>query len=234
MLQIDHLTVQYGAIRGVNDISFHVNKGEIVTLIGANGAGKTSTLHAISGLNKVSQGGSILFKGEDITNIPPHKIVEKGLSHVPEGRRIFYTMSVRENIMMGNYTHSMADFQKKLDYVYSLFPRLEERDKQLGGTLSGGEQQMLAIARALVTGGEMVLFDEPSMGLAPLIIRDIFTIIKGLKKDGKTVLLIEQNANMALSIADRAYVLENGRITLTGPAAEVKANDQVQRSYLGA
>lgn len=234
MLRIDHLTVQYGAIRGVNDISFHVSKGEIVTLIGANGAGKTSTLCAISGLNKVSQGGTILFKGENITNIPPHKIVEKGISHVPEGRRIFYTMSVRENIMMGNYTHSTADFQKKLDYVYSLFPRLEERDKQLGGTLSGGEQQMLAIARALVTGGEMVLFDEPSMGLAPLIIRDIFTIIKGLKKDGKTVLLIEQNANMALSIADRAYVLENGQITLTGPAAEVKANEQVQRSYLGA
>lgn len=234
MLEVNHLTVKYGAIRGVDDISFTVNKGEIVTLIGANGAGKTSTLRAISGLNKIAQGSSIKLNGEEIGNIAPHKIVEKGICHVPEGRRIFYTMSVRENLMMGNYIHGMSDFPKKLERVYSLFPRLKERDKQLGGTLSGGEQQMLAIARAMVTGGDMVLFDEPSMGLAPLIIRDIFSIIKELQSEGKTILLIEQNANMALSIADRAYVLENGRIVLSGPAAEVKADKQVQRSYLGA
>lgn len=234
MLEIKHLTVQYGAITGVNDISFHVDEGEIVTLIGANGAGKTSTLRAISGLNKISDGGSVLLKGKEIANMAPHKIVEMGISHVPEGRRIFYRMSVRENLMMGNYIHGMKNFGNKLDYVYSKFPRLKERDKQLGGTLSGGEQQMLAIARALVTGGDMILLDEPSMGLAPLLIRDIFTIIKELRAEGKTVLLIEQNANMALGIADRAYVLENGQITLHGSAADVKSNEQVQKSYLGA
>ena len=227
MLEVNHLTVQYGAIKGVDDISFRVGKGEIVTLIGANGAGKTSTLRAISGLAKCAPGSSI-------HNVAPHKIVEMGISHVPEGRRIFYTMSVRENILMGNYTHNMNQFKDKLDEVYTLFPRLKERDKQLGGTLSGGEQQMLAIARALVTGGDMILFDEPSMGLAPLIILEIFRIIKSLQQEGKTILLIEQNANMALGIADRAYVLENGRITISGPAAEIKANEEVRKAYLGA
>lgn len=234
MLEVNHLTVQYGAIRGVDDISFHVRENEIVTLIGANGAGKTSTLRAISGLNKVAPGSSILYKGVEIGNKPAHQIVERGISHVPEGRRIFYNMTVRENLMMGNFIHNKNEFKEKMDHVYDLFPRLKERDKQLGGTLSGGEQQMLAIARALVTGGDMILFDEPSMGLAPLIIREIFNIIKTLKQEGKTILLIEQNANMALSIADRAYVLENGRITLSGSAAEIKSNEDVQKAYLGA
>lgn len=234
MLEVNHLTVQYGAIKGVDSISFHVEKGEIVTLIGANGAGKTSTLRALSGLNKITPDSSIRFKGEEIGGIPPHSIVEKGICHVPEGRRIFYTMSVRENILMGSYIHSTAHFRDKLEHVYALFPRLKERDKQLGGTLSGGEQQMLAIARALVTGGDMILFDEPSMGLAPLIIRDIFKIIKSLQQEGKTILLIEQNANMALSVANRAYVLENGRITLSGSASEIKSNEEVRRAYLGA
>ena len=193
MLEVNHLTVQYGAIKGVDDISFRVGKGEIVTLIGANGAGKTSTLRAISGLAKCAPGSSIQFKGQEIHNVAPHKIVEMGISHVPEGRRIFYTMSVRENILMGNYTHGMNQFKDKLDEVYTLFPRL-----------------------------------------APLIILEIFRIIKKLQEEGKTILLIEQNANMALGIADRAYVLENGRITISGPAAEIKANEEVRKAYLGA
>lgn len=234
MLKVEHLTVKYGVIKGVDDISFNVEKGSIVTLIGANGAGKTSTLRAISGLNKVASGSSIRFKGEEIANLPPHKIVEMGISHVPEGRRVFYNMTIRENILMGNYIHSLKDFSSKLEYVYDLFPRLRERDRQLAGTLSGGEQQMLAMARALVTGGDLILFDEPSMGLAPIIIQDIFRIIKGLKDEGKTILLIEQNANQALHIAQYAYVLENGRIALEGPAAEIKENDEVKKAYLGA
>lgn len=234
MLDVSNLTVKYGVIKGVDNISLHVNQGKIVTLIGANGAGKTSTLRAISGLNKCAAGSSIKYKGQEIANLSPHKIVELGISHVPEGRRIFYNMSVRENLLMGNFIHNTKDFQEKLDYVYNLFPRLCERDKQLGGTLSGGEQQMLAIARALVTGGDLVLFDEPSMGLAPLIIRDIFKIIKTLRDNGKTILLIEQNANQALNVADYAYVLENGRITLEGPAEDIKKNENVQKAYLGA
>ena len=188
MLEVNHLTVQYGAIKGVDDLNLTIEKGQLYGLIGPNGAGKTSTLRAISGLAKCAPGSSIHFKGQEIHNVAPHKIVEMGISHVPEGRRIFYTMSVRENILMGNYTHNMNQFKDKLDEVYTLFPRLKERDKQLGGTLSGGEQQMLAIARALVTGGDMILFDEPSMGLAPLIILEIFRIIKSLQQEGKTIL----------------------------------------------
>ena len=234
VIETKGLTKRFGSFTAVDHISFEVGRGEIFGFLGANGAGKTSTLRAISGLAKCAPGSSIHFKGQEIHNVAPHKIVEMGISHVPEGRRIFYTMSVRENILMGNYTHNMNQFKDKLDEVYTLFPRLKERDKQLGGTLSGGEQQMLAIARALVTGGDMILFDEPSMGLAPLIILEIFRIIKSLQQEGKTILLIEQNANMALGIADRAYVLENGRITISGPAAEIKANEEVRKAYLGA
>lgn len=235
MLEVSNLIVNYGSIRGVDDISFEVKKGEIVTLIGANGAGKTSTLRAISGLCKVSSQTSIRFKGNEIRNLAPHRIVEMGLCHVPEGRRMFYSMTVRENLLMGAYTsRDAAQIKKNMERVFTLFPRLKERESQIGGTLSGGEQQMLAIGRALMTGGDMILFDEPSMGLAPLIVQGIFSIIKELQQEGVTILLIEQNANMALSIANRAYVLETGKITLSGPAAQIKADENVKKAYLGA
>lgn len=235
MLEVNNLTVNYGSICGVDNISFHVNEGEIVTLIGANGAGKTSTLRAISGLNKASSGSTLKFMGQDISKIPPHEIVARGICHVPEGRRIFYNMSVKENLLMGAYQQKQQSIIKaNMDRVMSMFPRLKERENQLGGTLSGGEQQMLALARALMTGGKMLLLDEPSMGLAPIIVQEIFKIIVELQKEGMTILLVEQNANMALSIADRAYVLETGRITLEGPALEIKANDDVKKAYLGA
>ncbi len=235
MLEVSHLTVQYGAIRGVDDISFSVKEGEIVTLIGANGAGKTSTLRAISGLNKTSPETSIKFMGQEISNQRAHNIVKMGLCHVPEGRRIFYDMTVSENLYMGAYTSSnSAQVKKNLERAYTLFPRLKEREHQLGGTLSGGEQQMLAIARALMTGGKMVLFDEPSMGLAPIIVRDIFSIIRELREEGVTILLVEQNANMALTIADRAYVMETGKITMSGDARDIKNDGNVKKAYLGA
>ena len=234
MLEVKHMSVHYGAIRGVDDISFSVNAGEIVTLIGANGAGKTSTLRALSGLCKVSHDSSILFEGNDITKLPPHKIVASGICHVPEGRRIFYNMTVRENLLMGAYMYrDPARIKTSMGRVFSLFPRLAEREKQLGGTLSGGEQQMLAVGRALMTGGKLLLLDEPSMGLAPLIVRGIFDIIKMLQKEGMTILLVEQNANMALSIADRAYVLETGKISMSGKALDVKADPKVRAAYLG-
>ena len=235
MLEVNNLVVNYGSIKGVDDISFYVNEGEIVTLIGANGAGKTSTLRALSGLNKVGAGTSIKFVGEELTKLTPHQIVAKGLCHVPEGRRIFYSMSVKENLLMGAWTDKdQAAVKKNMERAFTLFPRLKEREGQLGGTLSGGEQQMLAVARAIMTGGKLLLLDEPSMGLAPIIVRGIFDIIKELQKEGMTILLVEQNANMALSVADRAYVLETGKISLEGPAAEIKANDQVKKAYLGA
>lgn len=235
MLEVSHLTVNYGSIKGVNDISFHVEEGEIVTLIGANGAGKTSTLRALSGLNKSGSGTSIKFMGEELTKLTPHQIVARGLNHVPEGRRIFYSMTVKENLLMGAWIDkNQAAIKKNMERAYTLFPRLKERENQLGGTLSGGEQQMLAVARALMTGGKMLLLDEPSMGLAPIVVRGIFDIIQELQKEGMTILLVEQNANMALSIADRAYVLENGKISLEGPALEIKANDSVKKAYLGA
>lgn len=235
MLEVSHLIVNYGSIRGVDDISFHVEEGEIVTLIGANGAGKTSTLRALSGLNKVGSQTSIRFMGEEITKLTPHQIVAKGLSHVPEGRRIFYSMTVRENLLMGAWTDkNSAAIRRNMERAFTLFPRLKERENQSGGTLSGGEQQMLAVARALMTGGKMLLLDEPSMGLAPIVVRGIFDIIKELQKEGMTILLVEQNANMALSVASRAYVLETGKISLEGPADEIKANDQVKKAYLGA
>ena len=228
MLEVSHLTVNYGSIKGVNDISFHVEEGEIVTLIGANGAGKTSTLRALSGLNKSGTGTSIKFMGEELTKLTPHQIVARGLNHVPEGRRIFYSMTVKENLLMG------AWIDKNQAVIRKNMERLKERENQLGGTLSGGEQQMLAVARALMTGGKMLLLDEPSMGLAPIVVRGIFDIIQELQKEGMTILLVEQNANMALSIANRAYVLETGKISLEGPALEIKANDSVKKAYLGA
>ena len=235
MLEVKNLVVNYGSIKGVDGISFSVNEGEIVTLIGANGAGKTSTLRALSGLNKVGAGTSIQFMGEELTKMTPHQIVAKGLSHVPEGRRIFYSMSVKENLLMGAWTDKdQAAVKKNMERAFTLFPRLRERENQLGGTLSGGEQQMLAVARAIMTGGKLLLLDEPSMGLAPIIVRGIFDIIKELQNEGMTILLVEQNANMALSVANRAYVLETGKISLEGPAAEIKANDQVKKAYLGA
>ena len=235
MLEVNNLVVNYGSIKGVDDISFYVNEGEIVTLIGANGAGKTSTLRALSGLNKVGAGTSIKFMGEELTKLTPHQIVAKGLCHVPEGRRIFYSMSVKENLLMGAWTDKdQAAVKKNMERAFTLFPRLKEREGQLGGTLSGGEQQMLAVARAIMTGGKLLLLDEPSMGLAPIIVRGIFDIIKELQKEGMTILLVDQYANMALSVADRAYVLETGKISLEGPAAEIKANDQVKKAYLGA
>lgn len=235
MLEVRNMIVNYGAIRGVDDVSFDVNQGEIVTLIGANGAGKTSTLRALSGLSKLSPDSHIIFEGEDVTKLPPHKIVAKGICHVPEGRRIFYNMTVHENLLMGSYMHTdQARIKQNMERVFGLFPRLAEREKQLGGTLSGGEQQMLAVGRAMMTGGKILLLDEPSMGLAPLVVRGIFEIIKTLQKEGMTILLVEQNANMALSIADRAYVLETGKISLSGPAAEIKANPKVKEAYLGA
>ena len=206
-----------------------------MTLIGANGAGKTSTLRALSGLNKVSHSTSIKFKGEEITKLAPHQIVERGLCHVPEGRRIFHKMTVRENLLMGAWIDKNGGtIRKNMERAFTLFPRLKERENQLGGTLSGGEQQMLAVARALMTGGSMLMLDEPSMGLAPLVVRGIFEIIQELNREGMTILLIEQNANMALGIASRAYVLETGKISLSGPAQEIKANEQVKKAYLGA
>ncbi|MCI8465944.1 MAG: ABC transporter ATP-binding protein [Lachnospiraceae bacterium] len=235
MLEVNNLVVNYGSIKGVDGISFHVEEGEIVTLIGANGAGKTSTLRALSGLNKVGTGTSIKFMGEELTKMTPHQIVAKGLSHVPEGRRIFYSMSVKENLLMGAWTDKdQTAIKRNMERAFTLFPRLKERENQLGGTLSGGEQQMLAVGRAIMTGGKLLLLDEPSMGLAPIIVRGIFDIIQELQKEGMTILLVEQNANMALSVADRAYVLETGKISLEGPAAEIKANDQVKKAYLGA
>lgn len=233
LLSVENLHVYYGAIHAVKDVSLHVQEGEIVTLIGANGAGKSTVLNTISGILK-PRSGKIQFMDHSLAGVAPNKIVQTGLVQCPEGRRVFARMTVEENLEMGAYTRPNAKFDDNLAHVYELFPRLKERRTQVGGTLSGGEQQMLAIARALVTGGDMILFDEPSMGLAPLIILEIFRIIKKLQEEGKTILLIEQNANMALGIADRAYVLENGRITISGPAAEIKANEEVRKAYLGA
>ncbi len=234
MLEIRDINVHFGVIQALKGISITVNDGEIVTLIGANGAGKTTTLHTSSGLKKPTS-GTIHLDGKDITGASAQERVKLGISQVPEGRRIFSALTVLENLELGAYLRrGKSEIAQDLENVFVRFPRLAERKKQSAGTLSGGEQQMLAIARALVTGGDMILFDEPSMGLAPLIILEIFRIIKSLQQEGKTILLIEQNANMALGIADRAYVLENGRITISGPAAEIKANEEVRKAYLGA
>ena len=228
ILKIEDLQVRYGGIEAVKGISFDVQQGQIVTLIGSNGAGKSSTLRTISGLVKPS-GGKITFQGEDITGKDPTQIV----TLVPEGRRIFPDMTVLENLKIGAYLRK-DDLSEDLEWVYSLFPRLKERSWQAGGTLSGGEQQMLAVGRALMSRPKLLMMDEPSLGLAPLVVRDIFSIIQEINKQGVTILLIEQNANMALKIADIGYVLETGRITLTGSGEELLTNDAVRAAYLGA
>ena len=232
MLQVDHINVYYGAIHAIKGVSFHVDEGEIVTLIGANGAGKSTTLQTISGLLR-SRTGSIEFCGENISKLPPHKIVEKGLAQVPEGRRIFLQMSVQENLDMGAYTQSGAGVGEDIERVFEQFPRLKERRRQIAGTLSGGEQQMLAIGRALMSRPKLLMLDEPSMGLAPILVEQIFEIIQSLHKSGTTILLVEQNAQMALSIADRAYVMETGAISLSGTGRELAESDQVKKAYLG-
>ena len=231
ILKIDDINVFYGSIHAIKGISLEVNEGEIVTLIGANGAGKTTTLHTISGLLR-PRSGSIQFCGEDITKIPAHKLVERGLAHCPEGRRVFLQMTVQENLDMGAYIRR-DDFSASLDEVYELFPRLKERRKQVAGTLSGGEQQMLAMGRALMSKPKLLMLDEPSMGLAPILVEQIFAIIQNLHSIGTTILLVEQNAQAALSIADRAYVLETGKITLSGTGAELAKSDEVRKAYLG-
>jgi branched-chain amino acid transport system ATP-binding protein len=234
ILEVNNLQVNYGAIKAVKGISFYVNEGEIVTLIGANGAGKTTTLRAISGLERVHT-GTVKFKGENITNMAPHKIVGMGLTHVPEGRRIFTNLTVMENLRMAALlVKDKGEISKSFDEVFELFPRLKERRTQSTLTLSGGEQQMLAVGRAIVTGGDLVVLDEPSMGLAPMIVDEIFNVILRLNKEGATILLNEQNAYMALSIADRAYVLETGNITLEGTGKDLLDNPAVQDAYLGS
>jgi len=232
ILKVEDINVYYGAIHAIKGVSFEVNEGEIVTLIGANGAGKTTTLQAVSGLLR-SRTGSIEFMGENLGHVPAHKIVEKGLAQVPEGRRVFLQMTVEENLEMGAYTQPNSGVDRDLEKVYEQFPRLRERRKQIAGTLSGGEQQMLAMGRALMSNPKLLMLDEPSMGLAPILVEQIFDIIKELHKKGTTILLVEQNAQMALSVADRAYVMETGKITLSGTGAELAASDSVRKAYLG-
>lgn len=233
MLKVEDINVYYGAIHAIKGISLEVNDGEIVALIGSNGAGKSTTLRTISGLMKPKT-GRIMYDGEDITGVPAHKIVGKGLCQVPEGRHVFANMTVMENLELGAYLRTDKEgIAKDMEMVFEKFPRLLERKDQLSGTLSGGEQQMLAMARALMSRPKLLLLDEPSMGLAPLLIKEIFNIIKEINAGGTTVLLVEQNANMALSIADKAYVLETGRITLSGTAAELASSEEVRKAYLG-
>ena len=236
MLKIDNINVFYGAIHALKDLSFHVNEGEIVSLIGANGAGKTTAMHTISGLLR-SKTGDISFMGQSIAKTEPDKIVRLGLAQVPEGRRVFARMSVQENLEMGAYIRpgkQSREVEYDLESVFKRFPRLRERRRQLAGTLSGGEQQMLAIGRALMSRPKMILLDEPSMGLSPILVQEIFSTIQEVSKSGTTVLLVEQNAKMALSISDRAYVLETGGILLEGKASELLDNEQVRQAYLGA
>jgi len=232
MLKVDNINVYYGAIHAIKGISLEVKEGEIVTLIGANGAGKSTVLKTISGLLRPKT-GEINFLGENITSTVPHKIVERGLAHVPEGRRIFLQMTVQENLEMGAYTRPAGELGTELKKVYELFPRLWERRWQIGGTLSGGEQQMLAIGRALMSKPKLLMLDEPSMGLAPLLVEQIFAIIMEMNKAGTTILLVEQNAQMALSIADRAYVLETGSISISGTGQELAESDEIRKAYLG-
>ena len=231
ILHIENLQVRYGGIEAVKGVSFDVHEGEIVTLIGANGAGKSSTLRSIAGLEKPAS-GTIIFRGDNITGRDPTTIVKKGVTLVPEGRRIFPDLTVLENLKVGAYLRH-DDINSDLAWVYELFPRLKERSWQLGGTLSGGEQQMLAVGRALMSRPKLMMMDEPSLGLAPLVVKDIFSIIKEINQQGVTILLIEQNANMALKIADEAYVMETGSITLSGTGAELLQNEGVKAAYLG-
>ena len=233
MLEVNDIKVYYGMIQAIKGVSFHVDEGEVIALIGANGAGKSTTLRTISGLLKPKT-GSITFLGQNIEGVRAHEIVKKGISQVPEGRRVFAEMTVMENLDLGAFVRKdKAGIQQDLKHVFELFPRLEERKNQSAGTLSGGEQQMLAMGRALMSRPKLLLLDEPSMGLAPLLIKEIFNIIVDINKSGTTVLLVEQNANMALSIANRAYVLETGRITLSGSAKELAASEDVRKAYLG-
>lgn len=233
MLEVKDLEVYYGMIQAIKGISFEVNEGEVIALIGANGAGKTTTLHTITGLLKPHK-GSVLFEGQDITKIPAHKIVSLGMAHVPEGRRVFAQFSVLQNLKMGAYTRTdKNEIEESLEMVYKRFPRLEERKNQMAGTLSGGEQQMLAMGRALMSKPKIILMDEPSMGLSPILVNEIFDIIQSVSASGTTVLLVEQNAKKALSIADRAYVLETGKIVLDGDAKELMNDDSIKKAYLG-
>ncbi len=233
MLEVKNLEVYYGMIQALKGISFEVEEGEVIALIGANGAGKTTTLHTVTGLLPAKR-GSVLFEGKEITKVPGHKIVSMGMAHVPEGRRIFAQLSVLQNLRMGAYTRKDKDeIEETLQMVYRRFPRLEERRGQMAGTLSGGEQQMLAMGRALMSHPKIILMDEPSMGLSPIFVNEIFDIIKEVSKSGTTVLLVEQNAKKALSIADRAYVLETGSIVLEGRADALLADDSIKKAYLG-
>ena len=232
LLNVENINVYYGAIHAIKDISFHVNEGEIVTLIGANGAGKTTTLQTISGLLR-SKTGSITFQGHNISNVRADKLVTHGLAQVPEGRRVFLQMSVEENLEMGAFTQSPSGVPKDLEMVYELFPRLKERRRQVAGTLSGGEQQMLAMGRALMSHPRLLMLDEPSMGLALILVEQIFEIIRNLNHNGSTILLVEQNAQMALSVAHRGYVLETGKIVTTGTGAELIESPEIKKAYLG-
>ena len=233
MLEVNDLQVYYGMIHAIKGVSFSVEQGEIIALIGANGAGKTTILHTISGLI-APRGGSIVFEGHELTRVPAHQIVSLGMAHVPEGRRVFAQMTVLQNLMMGAYTRSdKAEVAGILEKVFTRFPRLKERQNQPAGTLSGGEQQMLAMGRALMSHPKIILMDEPSMGLSPILVNEIFDIIRSVNETGTTVLLVEQNAKKALTIADRAYVLETGRIVMSGDANELMDNDSIKKAYLG-
>lgn len=232
MLTIENIDVNYGAIRALVNVSLEVEEGEIVALIGANGAGKSTTLRAISGLVKPSK-GKIFFGATELQKLPPHRVVELGISQVPEGRRVFPLMSVLENLEMGAFIRKDKGVKEDIKKVFAKFPRLEERKKQAAGTLSGGEQQMLAIGRALMSRPKMMLMDEPSMGLAPMLVQEIFSTVKEINAGGTTILLVEQNARMALSVAQRAYVLETGQIVISGQASELTKNEEVQKAYLG-
>ena len=232
LLQVNDIHVYYGSIHAVKGVSLEVNQGEVVTLIGANGAGKSTVLNTISGLLH-PRAGSVVFEGKDLKGVAPHKVVEHGLAQVPEGRRIFLQMSVEENLEMGAFTQGRSTVEPGIADVYERFPRLKERRKQIAGTLSGGEQQMLAMGRALMSKPKLLMLDEPSMGLAPILVEQIFGIIKELHAAGTTILLVEQNAQAALGVADRAYVMETGKITLSGTGAELMASDQVRKAYLG-
>ena len=233
MLSVNNLQVHYGMIQAIKDVSFEVNEGEVIALIGANGAGKTTILHTVSGLLQPTK-GSVIFEGQDITKVPAHKIVSLGMAHVPEGRRVFAQLTVLENLKLGAYTRKdKNEMEETLKMIYKRFPRLEERKNQVAGTLSGGEQQMLAMGRALMSHPKIILMDEPSMGLSPIFVEEVFKIIRDISAEGVTVLLVEQNAKKALNIADRAYVLETGNIILRGDAKKLMNDESVKKAYLG-
>ena len=232
MLKVEDLHVYYGSIHAIKGVSFEVNEGEVVTLIGANGAGKSTTLNTVSGLLK-PRSGSVTFEDKSIVGVPAHKIISHGLALCPEGRRVFLQMTVQENLEMGGFTRPAGEIDASIQDVYQRFPRLKERYRQMAGTLSGGEQQMLAMGRALMSRPKLLMLDEPSMGLAPILVEQIFGIVKELRNSGTTILLVEQNAQMALSVADRAYVLETGKISMSGNAKELLTDERVQKAYLG-